>query len=431
MSLLDALRAGGFEFPDLENGGGDDKVLDADSVQLCQRKNQLSRRLRLARRQAAQAAGNGSGGKEKKIQKNVGGADTGTQQQKATKGQSKPNPALDEDSKARMQILMRHSHLSEEQARRFIGKSGADNIGGPASGVEGAAASNKRKAIQEAAQALLEEEATHRDQVEPFLKRKASGKSGEETIDYSATDREINAKENDMDLAAGRHNRIAKNHPLFAAQQQALFAQQRLGQVPMAAAVAPGKGGQEGNNGRVWGGNNTQQSTNAINASQAEAAAALPAAVASLQRLTGNGAGLFPGLNLPGGPGALGAFGGTNDTSGFGAQQMPTPGTFLLGGGPAPFGPMIGGGPGAAAHLQPQVPDNSNKPPTSNLIAGIGLEPKPEQKNTSDSASVASSASSHLAKQAESLGLSREQLQSVLLSGGINKSILDGVFRGH
>uniref|UniRef100_A0A7S2H9X2 Uncharacterized protein n=1 Tax=Helicotheca tamesis TaxID=374047 RepID=A0A7S2H9X2_9STRA len=399
MTLLDALRAGGFEFPDLENGGGDDKVLDADSVQLCQRKNQLSRRLRLARNQAAQAAENAS---IAKVQKNGESADAGMQK-------ARPNAALDVEAQARMQIIMRHS----EHTRRSAARSGAD------------------KAIQDAAQALLEEEATHRDQVEPFLKRKASGKSGEETIDYSATDREINAKENDMDLAAGRHNRIAKNHPLFAAQQQALFAQQRLGQVPMAAAVAPGKGGQEGNNGRVWGGNNTQQSTNAINASQAEAAAALPAAVASLQRLTGNGAGLFPGLNLPGGPGALGAFGGTNDTSGFGAQQMPTPGTFLLGGGPAPFGPMIGGGPGAAAHLQPQVPDNSNKPPTSNLIAGIGLEPKPEQKNTSDSASVASSASSHLAKQAESLGLSREQLQSVLLSGGINKSILDGVFRGH
>eukprot|EP00565_Helicotheca_tamesis_P005702 CAMPEP_0185725522 /NCGR_PEP_ID=MMETSP1171-20130828/1763_1 /TAXON_ID=374046 /ORGANISM="Helicotheca tamensis, Strain CCMP826" /LENGTH=192 /DNA_ID=CAMNT_0028393667 /DNA_START=33 /DNA_END=608 /DNA_ORIENTATION=- len=133
MSLLDALRAGGFEFPDLENGGGDDKVLDADSVQLCQRKNQLSRRLRLARNQAAQAAENAS---IAKVQKNGESADAGMQK-------ARPNAALDVEAQARMQIIMRHS----EHTRRSAARSGAD------------------KAIQDAAQALLEEEATHRDQV--------------------------------------------------------------------------------------------------------------------------------------------------------------------------------------------------------------------------------------------------------------------------
>jgi hypothetical protein len=47
ISLLQALRDGGFDFP--AEGGHDTTLLDADGVTLGQRKNQLSRRLRLAR----------------------------------------------------------------------------------------------------------------------------------------------------------------------------------------------------------------------------------------------------------------------------------------------------------------------------------------------------------------------------------------------
>lgn len=62
MTLLQALRAGGFEFPDCDEKGGnlDGTICDADKVQLCQRKNQLSRRLRLAR-QAKSSTSDGAG----------------------------------------------------------------------------------------------------------------------------------------------------------------------------------------------------------------------------------------------------------------------------------------------------------------------------------------------------------------------------------
>lgn len=49
ISLLAALRAGGFVFPDGKDGELEGTVTDSDDVLLCQRKNQLSRRLRLAR----------------------------------------------------------------------------------------------------------------------------------------------------------------------------------------------------------------------------------------------------------------------------------------------------------------------------------------------------------------------------------------------
>jgi nucleotidyltransferase/DNA polymerase involved in DNA repair len=49
MTLLEALRKGGFDFP--AEGGQDSTLVDADGVTLGQRKNQLSRRLRLARQQ--------------------------------------------------------------------------------------------------------------------------------------------------------------------------------------------------------------------------------------------------------------------------------------------------------------------------------------------------------------------------------------------
>ena len=54
MSLLDALLTGGFEFPNLDSPGKSDRnIIDKDNVLLCQRKNQLSRRLRLARKRQA------------------------------------------------------------------------------------------------------------------------------------------------------------------------------------------------------------------------------------------------------------------------------------------------------------------------------------------------------------------------------------------
>lgn len=54
LSLLDALIEGGFQFPCHElaasSGKSDRDILDEEGVQLCQRKNQLSRRLRLIRK---------------------------------------------------------------------------------------------------------------------------------------------------------------------------------------------------------------------------------------------------------------------------------------------------------------------------------------------------------------------------------------------
>ena len=62
LSLLEALLEGGFTFPEGTEGSGksDRNIFDADGVLLCQRKNQLSRRLRLAkkRQQASRADGN-------------------------------------------------------------------------------------------------------------------------------------------------------------------------------------------------------------------------------------------------------------------------------------------------------------------------------------------------------------------------------------
>lgn len=49
LPLLDALRQGGFEFP-AANGEHDSTLVDLDGVTLGQRKNQLSRRLRLAKK---------------------------------------------------------------------------------------------------------------------------------------------------------------------------------------------------------------------------------------------------------------------------------------------------------------------------------------------------------------------------------------------
>jgi len=55
MTLFEALKEGGFIFPDEaeRNGRSERSIFDSDGVLLCQRKNQLSRRLRLARKSAA------------------------------------------------------------------------------------------------------------------------------------------------------------------------------------------------------------------------------------------------------------------------------------------------------------------------------------------------------------------------------------------
>lgn len=62
LSLLEALLEGGFNFPEGTEGSGksDRNIFDQDGVLLCQRKNQLSRRLRLAkkRQQASRTDGN-------------------------------------------------------------------------------------------------------------------------------------------------------------------------------------------------------------------------------------------------------------------------------------------------------------------------------------------------------------------------------------
>jgi hypothetical protein len=47
ITLLEALRAGGFDFP--KEGGDDSTLVDSDNVTLGQRKNQLSRRLRFSK----------------------------------------------------------------------------------------------------------------------------------------------------------------------------------------------------------------------------------------------------------------------------------------------------------------------------------------------------------------------------------------------
>ncbi len=61
LSLLESLLEGGFTFPEGTEGSGksDRNIYDSDGVLLCQRKNQLSRRLRLAkkRQQASRSEG--------------------------------------------------------------------------------------------------------------------------------------------------------------------------------------------------------------------------------------------------------------------------------------------------------------------------------------------------------------------------------------
>ena len=62
LSLLEALLEGGFSFPDGTEGSGksDRNIFDSDGVLLCQRKNQLSRRLRLAKKRQQQTIADGN-----------------------------------------------------------------------------------------------------------------------------------------------------------------------------------------------------------------------------------------------------------------------------------------------------------------------------------------------------------------------------------
>jgi hypothetical protein len=66
LSLFEALLAGGFEYA----ADDDSQALDSDQVTLGQRKNQLSRRLRMARRENASSTvssnGSGAGGGRKR-----------------------------------------------------------------------------------------------------------------------------------------------------------------------------------------------------------------------------------------------------------------------------------------------------------------------------------------------------------------------------
>lgn len=64
LSLLEALIAGGFSFPQgtERSGVSDRNVYDSDNVLLCQRKNQLSRRLRLAKKSQQNGATIGANG---------------------------------------------------------------------------------------------------------------------------------------------------------------------------------------------------------------------------------------------------------------------------------------------------------------------------------------------------------------------------------
>jgi hypothetical protein len=62
LSLLEALLEGGFTFPEGTEGSGksDRNIFDSDGVLLCQRKNQLSRRLRLAKKRQQASRTDGS-----------------------------------------------------------------------------------------------------------------------------------------------------------------------------------------------------------------------------------------------------------------------------------------------------------------------------------------------------------------------------------
>lgn len=70
LSLLEALIAGGFSFPQgtERSGVSDRNVYDSDNVLLCQRKNQLSRRLRLAKKSQQNGAAIGANGQPMHLQ---------------------------------------------------------------------------------------------------------------------------------------------------------------------------------------------------------------------------------------------------------------------------------------------------------------------------------------------------------------------------
>mmetsp|Transcript_38665 Transcript_38665/g.58020 ORF Transcript_38665/g.58020 Transcript_38665/m.58020 type:complete len:573 (+) Transcript_38665:1008-2726(+) len=216
---------------------------------------------------------------------------------------------------------------------------------------------------------------------------------------------------------------MARNHPLFVTQQHgAIVTGTQMQHIQATQGGTEGKGGQAGDQVAVWGAN-PRQGMSVMNASPAEAAAALPAAVASLQRLTGAGAGGFFG-----GFGLSGVGLGGSDGTGYGAQQQqPAPGTLLLGAG-APFGPIIRA-PGTGAQNMGTSPGGSYLQPPQLMPTNLGLiegsNLKTEKKMSDAGSTSSSTAASSLAKQAELLGMSREQLKSVLVSGGFTEDILD------
>lgn len=78
ISLLAALRAGGFNFPEGEEGELQGTVVDSDDVQLTQRKNQLNRRLRFARQGMKKGASIESAAKEAISDDTSAGKDRGS-----------------------------------------------------------------------------------------------------------------------------------------------------------------------------------------------------------------------------------------------------------------------------------------------------------------------------------------------------------------
>ena len=106
-------RAGGFHFPECDVKGGaiDGTLVDDDNVQLCQRKNQLSRRLRLARQAKVRTGGTnnapqipgGEGKKDKKGQSDVSAAFplSGTRH-------------ISAQARVQMQMLLQHSQRTQQ-----------------------------------------------------------------------------------------------------------------------------------------------------------------------------------------------------------------------------------------------------------------------------------------------------------------------------
>lgn len=97
LSLFDALRLGGFDYPADE----DANVMDSEKVALGQRKNQLSRRLRLARKQQEESGESDDG----KVSVPGGAA----QRQAKTVAQQQSNAAVSSEAQRQLEHLIQHS----------------------------------------------------------------------------------------------------------------------------------------------------------------------------------------------------------------------------------------------------------------------------------------------------------------------------------